>query len=270
MKKKLLAVILSLMCCMQSGTVLTSVAEDSAPAIDYESSEYLEASSISDKIQDFMSANGYQGLTSVQYVDGEFQILILLEKREVFISIWRYCEANGWTSQVSMTYHTFHAAQCLDYCSRIEQFIEEQNYPEEYDFSVVYHESENDNEDYILVTCTDETALEEVKNFYESLGYEWCETRFQLGSSEISPSEEAFENEDMQPMTEETMNVVITAGDVSLDNSVDIMDVILLNRAILGKESLSYLQNQAADVNHDDKVDSDDALRIMKMIVGLY
>jgi len=59
------------------------------------------------------------------------------------------------------------------------------------------------------------------------------------------------------------------AGDLNLDGHVSILDVIILNRAILGKEILSEFQNQIADINQDGIIDSSDSLAIMKRIVGL-
>ena len=65
------------------------------------------------------------------------------------------------------------------------------------------------------------------------------------------------------------LDTVIRAGDVTLDDNVDVLDVILLNRAILGKEKLSNIQELSADVNLDGNIDASDSLVIMKMIVGL-
>ncbi|MBR0485477.1 MAG: right-handed parallel beta-helix repeat-containing protein, partial [Oscillospiraceae bacterium] len=58
-------------------------------------------------------------------------------------------------------------------------------------------------------------------------------------------------------------------GDADGSGSVDILDVITINRAILGKEELSAVQVKAADVNNNGAPDSSDALMIMKKIVGL-
>ncbi len=62
---------------------------------------------------------------------------------------------------------------------------------------------------------------------------------------------------------------VFINGDVNTDGKVDILDVITINKAILGKEILTDEQNQAADLNKNSKVDSNDALMLMKAIVGL-
>ncbi|GEM_PF-5607770 len=62
---------------------------------------------------------------------------------------------------------------------------------------------------------------------------------------------------------------IVLTGDLDLDGRISILDVITLNKAVLGKEVLSAEQNQAADVNHDNTIDSEDSLLIMKYIVGL-
>ncbi len=56
-------------------------------------------------------------------------------------------------------------------------------------------------------------------------------------------------------------------GDV--DGKIDIRDVITINRAVLGKETLTDRQLKAADVNQNDKPDAADSLAVMKFIVGL-
>ncbi|MBR1555504.1 MAG: hypothetical protein IJ644_08955 [Oscillospiraceae bacterium] len=58
-------------------------------------------------------------------------------------------------------------------------------------------------------------------------------------------------------------------GDADLDGSVNILDVITINKAILGKEELTKQGLINADINKDGKPDSTDALNIMKAIVGL-
>ncbi|MBR1554797.1 MAG: endo-1,4-beta-xylanase, partial [Oscillospiraceae bacterium] len=58
-------------------------------------------------------------------------------------------------------------------------------------------------------------------------------------------------------------------GDVDLSGEINILDVITVNKAILGKEILSKQQETNADVNQNGVPDSSDALLIMKYIVGL-
>ncbi len=60
-----------------------------------------------------------------------------------------------------------------------------------------------------------------------------------------------------------------TRGDIDGNGKVDILDVITINQAILGKASLTETQLLAADINGNEKPDSADSLSIMKYIVGL-
>lgn len=67
----------------------------------------------------------------------------------------------------------------------------------------------------------------------------------------------------------EPIDINITIGDATADTSVDILDVIVVNKQILGKESLSGYGKAFADVNADGEIDTNDALTIMKYVVGL-
>jgi len=58
-------------------------------------------------------------------------------------------------------------------------------------------------------------------------------------------------------------------GDADLNKKVDILDVITVNKAILGKEKLEGVGLLNADINGDGKPDTSDSLNIMKAIVGL-
>lgn len=50
---------------------------------------------------------------------------------------------------------------------------------------------------------------------------------------------------------------------------IDILDVILLNKYLLGSASFDDTQKTAADVLHDDVLDSTDSLTLLKFIVKL-
>ena len=75
--------------------------------------------------------------------------------------------------------------------------------------------------------------------------------------------------EPVQHVDKSEAEVTLLAGDVNFDSRVDIVDAIIINKAVLGKETLTALQNKAADINRDGKVDSSDALEILKQVVGL-
>ncbi|MBR4319843.1 MAG: dockerin type I repeat-containing protein [Oscillospiraceae bacterium] len=58
-------------------------------------------------------------------------------------------------------------------------------------------------------------------------------------------------------------------GDATGDGEVNILDVISLNKAVMGKEDLTEEQLQAIDFNQNGKPDADEALTLLKYIVGL-
>ena len=61
----------------------------------------------------------------------------------------------------------------------------------------------------------------------------------------------------------------ILSGDADGNGTINILDVISINKAILGKETLAPEQLKAIDFNHNDKPDSEESLTILKYIVGL-
>lgn len=58
-------------------------------------------------------------------------------------------------------------------------------------------------------------------------------------------------------------------GDATGDGEVNILDVISLNKAVMGKEALTEAQLQLIDFNQNGKPDADEALTLLKYIVGL-
>ena len=80
-----------------------------------------------------------------------------------------------------------------------------------------------------------------------------------LGEEE-TPSEET-------PSEETPADVVY--GDVNGDGEVDIMDVIALNKFLLGSATLEGDAKKAADVDQNDALDSTDSLNILKYVVNL-
>ena len=61
----------------------------------------------------------------------------------------------------------------------------------------------------------------------------------------------------------------VIKGDADGNGEVDILDVITINKAIMGKEILPDDQIEAIDFNHNGVPDSSDSLTLLKMIVGL-
>jgi len=59
------------------------------------------------------------------------------------------------------------------------------------------------------------------------------------------------------------------SGDADQNGTVNILDVITINKAILGKDSLSEQGLANIDFNKNQKPDSDESLTVLKYIVGL-
>ncbi len=74
---------------------------------------------------------------------------------------------------------------------------------------------------------------------------------------------------DTEPTTETTGTEEPEYGDVNCDGSVDILDVIKLNKALLGGESLSKQAQANADVDLSGKPDAADSLSILKFTINL-
>lgn len=65
----------------------------------------------------------------------------------------------------------------------------------------------------------------------------------------------------------ETFDIVM--GDATDDNEVDIIDVITMNKTILGQKTMSSYAQYVCDINKDNIVDPIDSLAVMEYIVGL-
>lgn len=60
-----------------------------------------------------------------------------------------------------------------------------------------------------------------------------------------------------------------TDGDIDGNGAIELLDVITLNKNLLGLQQLDESQQKAADVNADDSLDSSDSLLILRYIVHL-
>ena len=123
--------------------------------------------------------------------------------------------------------------------------------------------------DYFLQTDTSKLA-----SYFETYGGTMDETQVVNGktSTDGSVQTDAPVSSDAAETTTTTTVTTPTdfiKGDADGSGKVDILDVITVNRAILGKEKLEGTRLKAADINGDNKPDASDALSIMKAIVGL-
>ena len=58
-------------------------------------------------------------------------------------------------------------------------------------------------------------------------------------------------------------------GDADLDGKITIMDVVLMNRVIVGCDSMTALQKKAGDVNGNQLIDLGDSMIVLRILVGL-
>ena len=81
------------------------------------------------------------------------------------------------------------------------------------------------------------------------------------------PSEEPSEEPSDKPTDAPSDDILY--GDVNLDGEVDIMDVIALNKFLLGSQTLDKKNQAAADVDLNTTLDSTDSLNILKKVVEI-
>ncbi len=67
----------------------------------------------------------------------------------------------------------------------------------------------------------------------------------------------------------EEYGIIDYFGDVNVDDTVDILDCITVNKQLLGSEQLSDYVRVFGDVNGDGVLDATDSLMILKEVVGL-
>ena len=84
------------------------------------------------------------------------------------------------------------------------------------------------------------------------------------GSSYIERRDNEYSTKDDTPEPS-----AIIAGDVDDSGTADILDVIAVNKFILGVKQLNAAQQKAADVNKDNAVDAADSLLILKFALDM-
>ena len=74
---------------------------------------------------------------------------------------------------------------------------------------------------------------------------------------------------DLELQHSDYQNDIYLYVDEDGNGTLDILDIITVNKAILGKENLDAERIPYIDFNQNQIPDSDDALTMLKMIVGL-
>ena len=57
-------------------------------------------------------------------------------------------------------------------------------------------------------------------------------------------------------------------GDVNLDNSIDVLDIVSIVNAIVGSDSLNEQEQCSADINEDSSIDVLDIVLIVSIILN--
>lgn len=100
-----------------------------------------------------------------------------------------------------------------------------------------------------------------------NVGSDYTVTKFETSLSNGSVTVGTKETE--PPTTEPPATDDAVYGDVDCNGKVDILDIIVLNKNLLGAADVTAQGKINADVNKDGKPGSDDSLNILKFIVKL-
>ncbi len=291
---KLFAGLTAFVCCFQSEACITSIAEEADTSIvetaqmklftddlsEEERTElWLEYDSVSIQICKYIQDNiakeelanpVLSGRMSDSCFGGGFtHINIKFATPESAEKIKAFCDEKGFTGQYDIRYIPIfqtdvnETSAMSETADKIQQFMYKNAYSGSACVQGKWAFDEENAAFYISgfeirVEPKTEEALEAVKAYCEEQGFT------DLYAFNFKLYDEAQDATDI-----DEMQANLTAGDVTLDGNVDILDVITLNKAILGKETLTTLQNKAADVNRDNKIDASDALEILKQVVGM-
>jgi len=93
---------------------------------------------------------------------------------------------------------------------------------------------------------------------------------YEYDNSEQPAETESESESEAQSESESGTETSVLLGDADNDGKVDILDVITINKALLGKDTLSPEGLANSDLNKNQKPDSDESLAILKFIVGLF
>ncbi|MDE6005165.1 MAG: dockerin type I repeat-containing protein [Oscillospiraceae bacterium] len=80
--------------------------------------------------------------------------------------------------------------------------------------------------------------------------------------------DESF-NSSMNSSMLEELGYTVVRGDATEDDEIDMLDVVTVTKAVLGKLSLSDYAECVSDMNENGQVDALDALLIMQYVVGV-
>ncbi|MDE5792383.1 MAG: dockerin type I repeat-containing protein [Oscillospiraceae bacterium] len=109
------------------------------------------------------------------------------------------------------------------------------------------------------LSVQDDTTIEYCGNGIELLGREFEKTLL---------NQVCYEMNCYNSMMEE-LGYTVVRGDATEDDEIDMLDVVTVTKAVLGKLSLSDYAECVSDMNENGQVDALDALLIMQYVVGV-
>ncbi len=130
--------------------------------------------------------------------------------------------------------------------------------------SYLYDAYENEEHPYFYAELPDASCYDEYGNILASKMDSITEEEFYQGIAE-----HVHQSLQLTLFSEYQKSPKIKAGDADSNGDINILDVILVNRAILGKSSLTAEQVKAVDFNGNGYPEPEEALMIMKYIVGI-
>ncbi|MBR4320654.1 MAG: dockerin type I repeat-containing protein [Oscillospiraceae bacterium] len=133
--------------------------------------------------------------------------------------------------------------------------------------------------EHVHYTSYNDTELEEAKQYCLentidlNLVIFHDKSEYETYIPEECPKEvKEYPDEETKPVPKvetEIVDILAMYCDVNEDSAFDILDIITVNKAILGKELLTDSQNKAADADGNGTVDSNDSLLLMKYLIGM-
>ena len=120
--------------------------------------------------------------------------------------------------------------------------------------------------DFENLPSLNQVILDEENTIEPSIRRVSCDNIAFYGNIRNYPIVKMCNNYDIPYFDIEKQNLT---GDINNDGKIDIVDVLTVNRFILGKTSLTSAQQKLADVSTDGQVTPEDALLMMKKIVGI-
>ena len=119
-----------------------------------------------------------------------------------------------------------------------------------------------------MANITPTTGVHDVYVFFETSGFNLDYFVFDRNEAVENPTEPPTETPTEKP-TEILPEGTKMLGDCNLDGAIDIMDVISINRYLLGSLKFNNTQKYNANVDSNDVIDTTDSLLILKYVVEL-